>query len=582
MNERYPMQLAWLFLVAALVLAAGLGLRDPWPADEPRFALIARDMVESGNWLLPRAGGVLYPDKPPLFFWFIAAVYAVTGSIRVAFLFPGLVAGLGTLYLVTDLARRLWGPKTAIWCGATLLALIQFPLQMKSAQIDGFLCFLTTLSLYGLSRHLLLGPDWRWFAAGSFAAGLGVITKGVGFLPLLVLIPYVLVARRADWDVPRFKLRDARWWLAPLAFLGAISLWLVPMLVATIGSADPDMLAYRDNILFHQTVTRYANSWGHIKPPWYLFTNAIPWLWLPASFILPWLVPAWRRDFRDRNAPVVVLGSWALLVLLFFSMSMGKRSVYIFPAAPAFALIVGYHAESLVKRVGVQRVLLFIPVLIGLLLTAVGVYALLDPARVQTYLSDTAAIVRTAAAVIGMGLVMLAATLIFRRRKVLTAYASAMVAFWLGLSLLVAPALDGVRSGGSLIELVDARLTGAERLAFVAWPEQFLLQWNRPAEHFGYRRNPADDARDSAIWVSAADDRRVLLPDDLLEPCYDPERAVRVGVAHRRTWMLVDAHAVRNSCIAGADEPELVVHYAPSGSRRSERGAASPAAAAAN
>ncbi len=47
----------WLFLLfALLILGAGIGLRDPWPADEPRFAMSAMQMVESGNWLIPHRG----------------------------------------------------------------------------------------------------------------------------------------------------------------------------------------------------------------------------------------------------------------------------------------------------------------------------------------------------------------------------------------------------------------------------------------------------------------------------------------------------------------------------------------------
>ena len=49
MNGADARKLAWLFVIAVAVLAAGLGLREPWPADEPRFALIAKDMVESGD-----------------------------------------------------------------------------------------------------------------------------------------------------------------------------------------------------------------------------------------------------------------------------------------------------------------------------------------------------------------------------------------------------------------------------------------------------------------------------------------------------------------------------------------------------
>ena len=172
---------------------------------------------------------------------------------------------------------------------------MQFPLQMKGGQIDGLLCLWTTLGLYGFSRHLLLGPDWRWYAIAGLASGLGVITKGVGFLPFLIFIPYAFAAR-GNWKIQQTKWNDVRWLLAPMTFLVGIAVWLLPMLVATGGAVEGDLLDYRNNILLKQTVTRYADAWGHLKPPWYLFTNAIPWLWLPVSFLLPWLVPAWWHD----------------------------------------------------------------------------------------------------------------------------------------------------------------------------------------------------------------------------------------------------------------------------------------------
>src|ERR1044071_9156121 len=80
----------WLLALALLLIATGIGLRDPWPADEPRFALVARDMVATGEWLIPRVGGELYSDKPPLFFWLIALGLQTSGSLRLAFLLPSL------------------------------------------------------------------------------------------------------------------------------------------------------------------------------------------------------------------------------------------------------------------------------------------------------------------------------------------------------------------------------------------------------------------------------------------------------------------------------------------------------------
>ena len=125
-----------LLLLALLLFSSGLGLRDPWPADEPRYALVAKQMVESGDWLFPHRGQELYPDKPPLFMWVIAACLWLTGSLRVAFLLPSLLAGLLSVWLVYDLGARLWSNRIGFYAGLVLITIFQFTLQAKTAQID--------------------------------------------------------------------------------------------------------------------------------------------------------------------------------------------------------------------------------------------------------------------------------------------------------------------------------------------------------------------------------------------------------------------------------------------------------------
>jgi len=104
----------WLLGLGLVLMGAGIGLRDPWPADEPRFAVIAQDMLRSSDWLIPRVGGDTYADKPPFFFWLMAASMAATGSLRIGFLLPSLLAGLGTVILVYDLLRRLRGREVVL------------------------------------------------------------------------------------------------------------------------------------------------------------------------------------------------------------------------------------------------------------------------------------------------------------------------------------------------------------------------------------------------------------------------------------------------------------------------------------
>ena len=152
--------LAWLALALVLIIGTGLGIRDPWPADEPRFAAVARDMVLSHEWLFPRVGGDLYQDKPPLYFWLLAVGYTITGSVRASFLVPSFVAAATVLFLVYDLGRRLVGRAAGLAAGVMVCATLQFLVTMRGAQIDPLLCGLTTLSLYALLRHLLLRPRW--------------------------------------------------------------------------------------------------------------------------------------------------------------------------------------------------------------------------------------------------------------------------------------------------------------------------------------------------------------------------------------------------------------------------------------
>ncbi len=169
----------WLLaFTALLVLGAGLGLRDPWPADEPRFALVAKQMVESGNWLFPHRGVELYSDKPPMLMWLQAGAYTLLHEWRIAFLLPSLLASLGTLWCVYDLGRRLWTRRVGLYAAWALLFALQFTYQSKKAQIDPLVTFWITLANYGLLRHLLLGPNWKLWWLGWFAAGLGTARGG--------------------------------------------------------------------------------------------------------------------------------------------------------------------------------------------------------------------------------------------------------------------------------------------------------------------------------------------------------------------------------------------------------------------
>jgi 4-amino-4-deoxy-L-arabinose transferase-like glycosyltransferase len=474
--------LYWLIGLSLLLIATGIGLRDPWPADEPRFALVARDMVASGQWLIPQIGGDLYADKPPLFFWFIGAFLVLTHSLKVAFLLPSLLSGIGCVLLVYDLIRRLWNREIALHAGLALLVTLQFVWQARQAQIDATLCFWTTLSLYGLLRHVLAGPSWRWYYIGWAAAGLGIITKGVGFLPLLVLIPYALYSRR---DESRAQLGPAwKWALGPVALIAAISVWLVPMLIAA--QHDPAIAAYRDNILFKQTAKRYTAAWHHREPFWYFIVDVIPGLWLPLTALVPWLIKPWRESFKARDLRVVLPLLWVLLVVLFFSISTGKRGVYDLPAVPALVLAKAPILKNHALRIGTRRLLFGISAALAACTLIAGLVLLFKSGRrahlVELYDIDVVP------PLLAIGIATALCCAIARVRWGFAAFFASIAASLIVVSYWVNPVMNDARSGRAFVATLEARTANYTEVGIVGYKEQYLLYLTRPLVNFGHAR----------------------------------------------------------------------------------------------
>jgi 4-amino-4-deoxy-L-arabinose transferase-like glycosyltransferase len=551
---------AWLLGLGLLLIATGIGLRDPWPADEPRFALVARDMVATGEWLLPRVGGQPYPDKPPLFFWLMALGLQASGALRLAFLLPSLLSGVGCAVLIYDLGRRLWNRETGLAAGVALLFTVQFVWQARQAQIDATLCFWTTLGLYGLLRHLLLGPQWRWYAVGWAAAGFGVITKGVGFLPLLVLIPYAAL-RPPRWR-PRYSAPpSARWLIGPLAFLLAVSVWLVPMLLAA--RSDPTLAAYRDEILFRQTVDRYANAWHHREPFWYFLVQVIPWMWLPLTATLPWMIGRWRETLRAHDLRIALLLAWVVLVVLFFSLSTGKRGVYVLPAVPALALACGPYLAHLTRKPAAQRTMFGLAVAVGAVCLLAAIYILVRPDKRTEVLAlyEIDALAPLAAIAVATAVVCALA----RPHRGFVAFGGVLASVLLVVSFWVNPAMNDVRSGKTFVAQVERKADPARVLGWVAFKEQYLLAVRRPVVHFGHARwrEAEQEAADAALWLSMDASRQLVVSDSVRTLCFSAAHAQSIGTANRIAWFVVSG-AADPRCVARG-KPGVARSYSPPG-----------------
>ena len=548
-----------LLVLACASLLAGLGLRDPSPPDEPRFVLAARDMVQSGQWLFPHRGIEFYAEKPPVFMWLQATAYTVTGQWRIAFLLPSLLAALLTLWLTYDLTARLWGHKAGRYAALALFVCLQFGLQAKRGQIDMVLVAMTTLSLYGLSRHLLRGPDWRWAWLGFFVAGLGTVTKGVGFLPVLVLLPWAALAWRKR-QRPRLAPPAGnawRWWVAVPCFIAGAGVWVLPMLVAVYNSNDPAFQAYASEILLKQTGKRYAGAWHHVQPFWY-FAQVILTLWLPGALLLPWLAPAWWRRLRRNDGRLWLLLGWSALVLLFFSASPGKREVYIFPMLPALCMAAGALLPGLLKRIGVQRMLLAYLLVLSLGMGTMAALALMGASEWAHTLAsqrdiDEATLRTFLQWMLAFGMSSLVVILWARTRRAGAATVVVTALLWTTYGLGLAPTLDADSSARKLMQRVGQQIGPDAQLGMVAWREQNLLQSDRDTLDFGFKNSWEEQWAAAGPWLQADPSQRwIFVLEKALTPCADRSRVVNIGQSNRNRWLLVPGTAWRRGCITPA------------------------------
>ena len=360
-------QVFWLMvLLSGAVAVIGVLSRPLLPVDETRYLSVAWEMFQNHNYLIPHKNGEIYTHKPPLLFWLINLVWAVTGPSEFAARLVGPAFGLASLFATVRLGRLLWPdhPETGWRAGVILAGFLVFSLFAGLTMFDSML---TLATLLGLSELVLATapstPQARrrghWIGLG-LALGLGVYAKGP--VILLHILPPLLLYRLwtpAPRPWPRQILRGGA--VAVLVALAVVALWLVPAIIA--GGAE-----YRTAILWTQSAGRVTSSFAHARPVWTFLILApalfFPWIWLPQSWRC-----LWRANWRDTGLRLCAI--WFLSTFVLFSLVSGKQAHYLLPEYPALALMLARVLPGKFSRASVALAVL--PVVVaGIYLTAIG------------------------------------------------------------------------------------------------------------------------------------------------------------------------------------------------------------------
>jgi 4-amino-4-deoxy-L-arabinose transferase-like glycosyltransferase len=344
------------------------------------------------------------------------------------------------------------------------------------------------------------------------------------------------------------------------AFLVAVGAWFVPMMIAT--SAGGELQSYRGDILLRQTVTRYAQPWLHHEPLWYYFTIVIPVFWLPTVALLPWLWPRWRTALGARDTWVAVLLCWVAIVLVFFSVSPGKRGVYVLPALPALVMAAAPWLPELLRSRGTRRLAFGLAAVLVALMAGGAVYFAVDASAAERVARLYGLRpVLPLAAIAALGLLVLA---VMRLRDAWLAYAGVMVGALAVIGFLAAPQMDGERSGRDFMRSVERASSGFAELGLVGAKEQYLLQLRRPSVNFGQprRREPGAEMADAAAWLVARPARALLVDRAVREACFAAASAADLGRANRKQWFLVWG-AADEACVQRGNRDRARLYLPP-------------------
>jgi 4-amino-4-deoxy-L-arabinose transferase-like glycosyltransferase len=178
--------------IGMVIFLFNIGGRDLWEPDETRYAVIAREMAESGNWILPHLNGEIYAEKPALFFWLInLSTFFFGANNEFTNRFPSVLAGLITLLITFLFGERLFNLRTGFLSSLILATCFLFPQLSRWMMLDSLftLFFLLALFYFYLGYEKEEGRRRYYYLAGLFM-GLGILIKG----PVVYLaIPIFLI-----------------------------------------------------------------------------------------------------------------------------------------------------------------------------------------------------------------------------------------------------------------------------------------------------------------------------------------------------------------------------------------------------
>lgn len=313
--------------------------------EEPRRALIAREMIESGDWLVPGTQRVFLPSRPPLQNWLIAIAGLVLGSIdTLAARLPSIVSTIGLAVLIYGYLRQTIAPLGSA-AGSVAWLTMQIVLEFgRSAETEAvFTAFVAPSMLLWHWGWIARWPVWKMWTVGYGLAALGMLTKGLQAPVYFAGSACLFLLWTGNWKAI----------FAPGHFFGFFVFWII------FGAWQVPFAMHRGiqdslNIYFADVADRFVDkSWAKF------FVHLISYpVELLAVRLLPWsilLLSFGDRSIRarlgHRRQTVDFLTICILFSFVFVWLPTGSKLRYYMPLFPHFAALVGIAVDCLAQEI---------------------------------------------------------------------------------------------------------------------------------------------------------------------------------------------------------------------------------------
>lgn len=319
-----------LVLSALFVGSAGRAIDN---IRESRIAETSREMVVSGDWMVPHFNGDMRLQKPPLTYWTTAVSYKLFGVSELSTRLPSMLFALMLLALIFTWVRQETSTETSanvvLVLATSLISLRHF----RSGEADTTLIFFISAACYaGFNLlHRAANEQRRWAALAMLAMGLGFLSKGPAgiAIPLFTLLAYAYLNKQ----IPVLKRL-----LSPLGlglFLLAAGGWY-----AWVFLTLPDAAQH----FFGKQLDETFVSGTHQQPIyWYLVHIT--------EFFLPWgllIIPmaTWYYLHRPLNKLVSFAWAWLAVVFVLLTFTVNKQMQYALLFAPSVAILIGNYVST--------------------------------------------------------------------------------------------------------------------------------------------------------------------------------------------------------------------------------------------